>query len=176
MIDRHRQPDQIQLIPKEAQEMADITRWDPFAEMASLRQQIDRMFDEVRPWRALGSVNGGEAYFPVDLFETADAVVVKASLPGVRPEDIDISVTGQVLTLRGEAKEEKEEKGENWYRRERRSGAFARQFTLPAEVDAGKAHAEFEHGVLRLTLPKAEAARPKTIRVEAKPVLEGGTS
>jgi HSP20 family protein len=155
--------------------MADITRWDPFSDLATLRQQIDRMFDDVRPWR-LVTGNGEAAYFPVDLLETADEVVIKASLPGVKPEDIDISVTGNLLTLRGEAKEEKEEKGETWYRRERRFGAFHRQFQLPTEVDAAKAQAAFEHGVLRLTLPKAEAARPKTIKVEAKPVLEGGKS
>jgi HSP20 family protein len=154
--------------------MADITRWDPFSEIQTLRQQLDRMFDDVRPWRLVSGGNGEAAYFPVDLYESAEEVVVKASLPGVKPEDIDISVTGNVLTLRGEAKEEKEEKGETWYRRERRFGSFHRQFQLPTEVDASKAQAVFEHGVLRLTLPKAEAAKPKTIKVEAKPVLEGG--
>jgi len=153
--------------------MADITRWDPFAEIASLRTAMDRMFDDVRPFRAFAG-NGGteQGFFPVDLLETGDEIVVKASLPGVKPEDIDISVTGQVLTLKGESKDEKEEKAENYYRRERRHGTFVRQFSLPSEVDSDKASATFEHGVLRLTLPKADAAKPKTIKVEAKPILE----
>lgn len=156
--------------------MADITRWDPFAEIASLRTAMDRMFEDVRPWadRPLRAfVNGsGEGYFPVDLLETGDEIVVKASLPGIKPEDIDISVTGQVLTLKGESKEETEEEAQNFYRRERRHGTYVRQFSLPSEVDADKAAATFEHGVLRLTLPKADAAKPKTIKVEAKPVLD----
>ena len=151
--------------------MADITRWDPFAEMATLRSRLDRMFDDIRPARAFAN-DGGDLYFPVDLFETGDEVVVSASLPGVKPEDIDISVTGDHLTLKATSGEEKEEKAQNWYRRERRSGTWMRQFTLPSEVNADKAQAAFEHGVLRLTLPKADTARPKTIKVSAQPVLE----
>jgi HSP20 family protein len=137
---------------------------------------MDRMFDD-RPLRAwVGGNGGGEAYFPVDLLETNEEVVVKASLPGVKPEDIDISVTGQLLTLKGESKDEHEEKQHNYYRRERRHGTFVRQFTLPTEVDSQRADATFENGVLRLTLPKADAAKPKTIKVQAKNVLEGAKS
>jgi HSP20 family protein len=146
--------------------MADITRWDPFAEMASFRNAIDRMFDEVRPFRSFfGDGNGTQTYFPVDVFETDEDVVVKASLPGFKPEDIDISVHGDVLTIKGELKEEKEDKAKNWYRRERRYGSTVRQITLPAEVSTEKADAQFEEGVLRLTLPKSEAAKPKQIKV-----------
>jgi HSP20 family protein len=155
--------------------MADITRWDPFAEMASLRHAFDRMFDEARPFRALvGGENGGASYFPVDVFETGDEIVVKASLPGVKPEDIDVSVHGDVLTIKGESKSETEDEAQNWYRRERRYGAAVRQLTLPSEVSADKAQATFEDGVLRLTLPKSETAKPKTIKVQANKVLEGG--
>ncbi|HYM16346.1 MAG TPA: Hsp20/alpha crystallin family protein [Dehalococcoidia bacterium] len=155
--------------------MADITRWDPFSEMATLRQTMDRIFDDARPWRAF-SLNGGDAFFPVDLYETNDEVVVKASLPGVRPEDIEISVTGQVITIKGETKEEHEDKSQNYYRHERRSGTFMRQLQLPSEVDSGKAAASFEHGVLRLALPKAEAVKPKTIKVQATPAIEAKSS
>jgi HSP20 family protein len=152
--------------------MADIIRWDPFAEMATLRQAFDRVFDDVRPGRSFA--NGGpEAYVPVDLAETNDEIVLKASLPGVKPEDIDISVTGQVLTLKGESREDTEETAKNYYRRERRYGSFVRQFQLPTEVESEKAQATFEHGVLRLSLPKAEAVKPRTIKVEAKPLIEG---
>lgn len=156
--------------------MADITRWDPFADMVDLRRAFDRMFEDVRPVRFVpangGATDGG--YFPVDLYETENDVVIKASLPGVKPEDIDISVTGDHLTLKAESKQETEEKGQNWYRRERRSGSFVRQFQLPTEVQADKAAADFEHGVLKLTLPKAEAVKPKTIKVETKQAIEAG--
>ena len=149
--------------------MADITRWDPFAEMGDLRRAFDRMFDDVRPVRFVSGPPAADSYFPVDLFETDGEVVLKASLPGVKAEDIDISVTGDHLTLKAETKEQSEEKGQNWYRRERRSGTYVRQFQLPTEVDSAKAAANFEDGVLRLTLPKAETVKPKTIKVEAKP-------
>ena len=152
--------------------MADITRWDPFSDIANLRRTMDSWFDDVRPFRIQAAGNGADGFFPVDLYETDDQVVVKASLPGVKPEDIDISVSGQLLTLRGESKEEHEEKAQNYYRRERRSGSFVRQFTLPAEVDASKADARFEHGVLNLSLPKAESLKPKTIKVNAAPAIE----
>jgi HSP20 family protein len=156
--------------------MADITRWDPFAELATLRRTMDSIFDD-RPWRPLSAgSNGADAYFPVDLYETNEDVVVKASLPGVKPEDIDISITGGVLTLKGESKEEHEEKAESFYRRERRHGTFVRQLTLPSEVDSAKANAVFDQGVLKLTLPKAEAAKPRTIKVQAKPLIEANAS
>lgn len=153
--------------------MADISRWDPFAEMASLRETVDRLFEDPRTWR----VNFGNPgnFFPVDVLDTNDEVVVKASLPGVKPDDIDISVTGQVLTLKGEATEEREEKAQNWYRRERRQGSFVRQIQLPTEVDSGRAEALFENGVLRLTLPKADTVKPKTIKVQARPMIESNS-
>ena len=153
--------------------MADITRWDPFNEMSTLRRAMDRFFDEPLSRSFFGSTDGGSTLFPIDLYETNDDVVVEASLPGVKPEDIDISVTGQVLTLKGESKEEHEEKAQNFYRHERGHGSYVRQISLPTEVDADKARASFEHGVLHLNLPKAESMKPKTIKVQANPVLEG---
>ncbi len=156
--------------------MADIIRWDPFAEMATLRHTVDRLFDDARPWRLFSPAESGDGLFPVDLYETADDVVVKASIPGAAPEDIDISVTGEILTLKGEVKADEEQKGENYYRRERRSGTFVRQFSLPSEVDSSRAEAVFENGVLKLTLPKAEAMKPKTIKVQAKPVINGAAT
>jgi HSP20 family protein len=140
--------------------------------MASLRETVDRLFDDPRTWRvSFGNASGN--FFPVDVSDTNDEVVVKASLPGVKPEDIDISVTGEVLTLKGESREEQEEKTQSWYRRERRHGTFVRQITLPSEVDSSKAEALFEDGVLKLTLPKAETVKPKTIKVQARPMIAG---
>ena len=155
--------------------MTRITRWDPFAEMADLRRTMDRVFD-VRPFRIVPAASGADTFFPVDVLDSGDEIVVKASLPGVKPEDIEVSVTGQSLTVKAETKEETEEKAENWYRRERRTGAYVRQLALPVKVDADAAQAHFEHGVLRLTLPKAEATKPKTIKVNPVPALESPAS
>jgi HSP20 family protein len=157
--------------------MANIIRWDPFGEMTDLRSIMDRMFYRgfARPWRIVTWENGHE-HFPVDLYETDEEVVVRASLPGVKAEEIAISVTGGALTIKAETKEEQEEEKSEYYRRERRYGTFQRVLTLPARVDSEKAEATFEDGVLDLHLPKAAEVRPKTIKVTAKGVLEGKKS
>ena len=154
--------------------MANIIRWDPFAEMASLRRAMDRWLDEgmPRPWRMLGW-DAGEGYVPLDLYETDEALVVKASLPGVKPEDVEVTITGETLTIKGESRREEEEKKTNYYRQEAWYGGFTRSLTLPTQVEADKAEAVFEHGVLKLTIPKAAAARPKTIKVSPKTMIEG---
>jgi HSP20 family protein len=148
--------------------MSNLIRWEPFREVTSLRDMIDRMFDEgfARPFPS-ALYDGGRAP-AMDLYQTDNEVVVKASLPGVKAEDVQISVTNGVLSLRGEVREEKEEKGHTYHLRERRVGTFARAVTLPTDVDVDKAHAEFEDGILVLTLPKAEQVKPKTITVKAK--------
>jgi HSP20 family protein len=152
-------------------------RWDPFREMSTLRDTMDTLFERGfnRPWRLI-TWETGDGVFPVDLYETDEDVVVKASLPGVKPEDVDISVSGDVLTIKGESREESEEKKPNFFRQERRYGSFQRVLTLPVRVDADKAGASFEHGVLKLTLPKVAEVRPKTIQVKAKNVIEGEKS
>jgi HSP20 family protein len=128
---------------------------------------MDRLFEESIVWpRSL--LAPAAQTFAVDIYETKDDVVVKASLPGVKPEDIEVSVVGDTLTIKGEVKEEKDIKEENYIRKERRYGSFCRSFTLPVSVDADKATAEFENGVLTLTLPKAEEVKPKTIAIKAK--------
>jgi HSP20 family protein len=154
--------------------MTNLTRWDPFREVGDLRETMDRLFDRgfSRPWRLI-TWDTGEGLFPVDLYETDNEVVVKASLPGVKAEDVDISVTGDTLTIKGEFKEEHEEKKPNYHRQEHRYGSFHRVLTLPVRVDADKADATFEDGVLKLTLPKSQEVRPKTIEVKPKGVIEG---
>ncbi len=146
--------------------MSNIVRWDPFREMLSLRQMMDRVFDESFH-RQLG---GAEDWnIPsVDMYQTEKELVVKAVLPGMKPEDIQISVTGDILTLRGEIKQEQETKDATYHVRERRFGSFSRSLPLPAPVITDQAKAEFENGVLTLILPKAEEARPKTITVNVK--------
>ena len=159
--------------------MADIARWDPFGEIATLRQTMDRLWEE-RPWRALNGGVGAEGYFPVDVYETNDEVVVKASLPGVKAEDITVSVTGQLLTLKAETGDEKEANAKAWYRREHRPGTYLRQFTLPTEVESDKSQAVLENGVLKLTLPKAEAMKPHQIKIQlgnaAQEIIQGTVS
>ena len=146
--------------------MSNLMRFDPIRDSLTVRDMMDRLFDEFysRPLTAFGEASA----FAVDMLQTEDAVVVKASLPGVKPEDIQISVTGDVLSIRGEVKEEKQEKGASYQLRERSYGSFSRSFSLPAPVVSDQAKAEFEHGVLTLTLPKAEEVRPKTISIRAK--------
>ncbi len=148
--------------------MAELVKWEPFRELISLREAMDRLFEEsfVRPFGWLAPV--GAETFAIDMYETDDDIVVKAAIPGVKPEDIDVSISGDVLTIKGEVKEEKEVKEENYIRKERRYGTFCRSVTLPVQVDADKAKAEYENGILTLTLPKAEEVKPKVIKVKAK--------
>jgi HSP20 family protein len=154
----------------EVTEMANIIRWDPYREMARMDRLMDRWFENLPGmWR--GEFDG-ESYFPLDLYETDEAIVAKATLPGVRPEDVEITITGETLTIRGESKGEEEEKKRNYYRQESWRGSFARSIALPSQVEADKAEAVFENGVLKLTIPKAEAAKPKTIKVTPHEMIE----
>jgi HSP20 family protein len=146
--------------------MRTLVRWDPFSEFRGLRRAMDRgVFEFYGPtvWRNAET----SLTFPVDLSETDGQVVVKAALPGIQPEDVDISVIDGVLTIKGETKSEEKSEAENYHRREIRYGAFSRAITLPTEVDDARAEAEFRDGVLTVTLPKAEEARPKQIKVKA---------
>lgn len=149
--------------------MSSLIRWDPFREAMSLRNAIDRLFEEsfVSPrvgwWAPLGAAD-----LAIDMYETKDQVVVKAAMPGIKPENTEVTITGNTLTIRGEAKEEKEVREENYLCRERRMGTFSRSIALPDGLKADKAEATFEHGVLTLKIPKAEEAKPKTIKVKTK--------
>jgi HSP20 family protein len=147
--------------------MSSLIRWEPLRELSSMRDAMDRLFDDgLRPFG--GSFWDTNSAPTMDLYQTEDSVVVKTGLPGVKPEDIQISVANGVLTIRGEVKEEKEEKERTYHLRERRYGTFSRSISLPSNVSTEKADAEFENGVLTLTLPKAEEAKAKTITVKAK--------
>jgi HSP20 family protein len=147
--------------------MSSIIRWQPFGDLVSLRDAMDRLFEEsvIRPRSWMVPFEGGLA---VDVYETEDSLVVEAALPGVKPEEIDVSLTGDVLTIKGETKAEEKVEEENYIRRERRYGSFCRSVSLPSGLEGDKAEAEFEHGILKLTIPKAEAVKPKVIQVKAK--------
>ena len=141
-----------------------IQHWEPLREMVSLRDAMNSLLQEsfVRP---VGLMGNGAALLPLDIAETEDEFIVKASLPGVRPEDVHITAHGDTLTIRGEMKAEEEKKGEHYHLRELRQGHFQRTVTLSTPISADKAQAQFENGILTLKLPKAEEAKPKEIKI-----------
>jgi HSP20 family protein len=146
--------------------MSNLTRWEPVREMMTLREAMDRLFDDAftRPL----SVSGVSGLPSIDLYQTEDDVVVKAALPGLKAEDVHISITADVLTLSGEFKQDSDQKEVTYHIREQRQGMFERSIMLPTDVQTDKAKADFENGILSIVLPKAEAVKPKTINIKAK--------
>lgn len=146
-----------------------IVRWEPFRDLVSVQDRMNRIFDEA--FRGQGRATddewalGGSWAPAVDIFEHEGNLVLKAELPGVDPKDVDVRVENNVLTLRGERKFESEVKREQYHRVERAYGSFSRSFTLPNAVDTEKIKAEYKDGVLRVTLPQREEAKPKQIAV-----------
>lgn len=149
--------------------MVGLTRWDPFAELATLRDQMNRMFDD-RFFRVAGPASAETtlAQFapPVDVFENEDGIRITAELPGVQPEDVQVKVEDGTLTISGHRKLDKEDQRENYHRIERTYGSFLRSFTLPPTVDVEKIQAENRHGVLTIQLPRRQESKPRTIDVK----------
>jgi len=146
-----------------------IVRWEPFRELVTVQDRMNRIFDDAfRGYRG-GSEDDwalGGAWAPaVDIYEHEGNLVLKAELPGIDPKDVDVRVENNLLTLRGERKFESDVKRESYHRVERAYGSFSRSFTLPNVVDTGKIKAEFKDGVLRVTLPQREEAKPKQISI-----------
>jgi HSP20 family protein len=135
--------------------------------MMTLREAMDRLFDDAFT-RPLSPRDGGWAAPAIDMYQTDNDVVVKAALPGFKADDVQINVTGEVLTIRGELKQEEEQKETSWHIREHRWGSFERSISLPTDVVSDKAQADFDNGILTITLPKAEEVKPRTITVKAK--------
>jgi HSP20 family protein len=146
-----------------------VERWEPFREAVSLRDAMNALFQEsfIRPSGMMAQA-GTPASLPLDISENENEFVVKASLPGVRPEDVQITIHGDTLLIQGETKVDEEKKGERWHLRERRHGSFQRAISLATPVNSDKAQAHFEHGVLSLTLPKSEEAKPRQIKIGSK--------
>jgi HSP20 family protein len=145
-----------------------IVRWEPFRDLLSLQERMNRLFDD--SFRgARGSDEdwalGGSWAPAVDIYEQDGNIVLKAELPGIDPKDVDVRVENNTLTLRGERKHDQEVKRENYHRVERTYGSFTRSFTLPNVVDTNNIKAEYRDGVLRMTLPKREEAKPKQISI-----------
>ena len=146
--------------------MSNIVRWEPINDLMTLREAMDRLFEDsfVRPSNQTAA--GGGVSLPLDMYETENELVVSAALPGVKPEDIEITVTGEALSIKGAVHAESSVERANYRRQERHFGAFSRTVALPVMVQVDKAEAKFRDGVLTLTLPKAEAVKPKTIKLK----------
>ncbi len=148
--------------------MSNLIRWEPAREMMTLREAMDRLFDDAFT-RPLSIRDGWFMSTPaVDMYQTENEVVVKASIPGMKAEDVQINITGDVLTLKGEVQNEEERNDKAWHIREQRFGSFERSVALPTTVKTDKAEAVFENGILTVTLPKADEVKPKTINIKAK--------
>lgn len=152
-----------------------IQRWDPLRDMLSLREAMNHLLEEsfVRPRAGMTAMTSGMA---MDVKETHDSYVLETGLPGFKPEDVEISILNDTLRIKAESRAEEEREDENWLLRERRHGQFERTITLPTPVSAETANAEFDNGILRITLPKSEEARAKTIPVRASHSLGSGQS
>jgi HSP20 family protein len=147
-----------------------IIRWDPFREMTQVQNQFNRLVDQVWGGRQ-------ESWLPaVDVFDKKDAVVLKAELAGMDPDDIEIEVEDNVLTIKGERKFEEEVEDERYYRVERRFGSFQRSLALPQGVKANEIQAGYDDGILTVTVPKAEEEKPQRIEVKAKKTVEASKS
>ncbi len=145
--------------------MANITRWDPIRDMLSMRQAMDRLLEETFA-RGTETRGTGAWLLPMDAYITDDAIVIRADVPGLSPEDIEITLEGDTLSIRGEIKRE-EDNDRKYVLLERPTGKFERTLTIGTPIDHDKVEATFKDGVLTLTLPKADAVKPRQITVKA---------
>lgn len=143
-----------------------VVRYDPFRDLRTLQEEVNRLFS-TNLTRAFGDEGIGRgAWAPsVDIYENKDQIVLEAELPGMKQEEFDLSIENNVITLRGERKFEKTDEADNYHRVERSYGAFTRSFTLPQTVSAEGATAEYNNGVLRVTLPKREEVKARRIQI-----------
>jgi HSP20 family protein len=144
-----------------------LVTYDPFRDMRSLQDEINRAFSSSFSRSGDNELTRGAWSPNVDIYENKDQIVLEAELPGLKPENLNISIENNVLTIQGERKFEKKDEGDNFHRVERSYGSFTRSFTLPPTVAGDSADAVFENGLLRLTLAKREEAKPR--RIEIKP-------
>ena len=146
----------------------EVVKGEPFREVSRLRREMDRFWEDFFGPGPL-SRRGGEEWSPaVDVAETPAKVTVKVEVPGIEPKNLDISLVGDLLTIKGEKKSEREETKESYHLVERSHGSFSRALRLPAAVDANKIEAQYEKGVLTITCPKKEVVKPKAITIKTK--------
>ncbi len=144
-----------------------IVKYDPFRDLRTLQDEMNRLFSGTFSRDSQDEVLRGAWSPSVDIFENKNEIVLEAELPGMSAEDVNISIENNVLTLHGERRFEKKDEGDNFHRVERSYGSFTRSFTLPPTVSSENANAEFNNGVLRLTLAKREEAKPRRIEIKA---------
>lgn len=142
-----------------------LTRWDPFREMVTMRRAMDRLMENALPEQ--GDWQVPEWSLALDVVENADDFVIKASLPGVKPEDIDVTYSKGMLTIKGEIKDESQSEQGQYHLRERRYGSFTRTITLPTSVKSEEIAADYKDGILTLRLPKMEEIKPKRIQIQS---------
>lgn len=150
--------------------MANLVRWDPFSELTSLQDRVNQLFTQTFGGSGRGSdrsLLSSNFVPPVDIYEDDHNITLQAEVPGVEEKDLDIRLENNILTISGERKLEHEEKKENFHRIERQYGRFVRSFTLPAAVDPDSVSAQFEDGILKVTLNKREEAKAKQIKIGA---------
>jgi HSP20 family protein len=146
----------------------ELTPWRPFGELSSLRREMDRLWENFFGERPLGRMWEREWAPSLDMSETKDNYVVKAEVPGIDAKHIDISLTGDVLTIKGEKMQEKEEKEEDYHLVERSYGSFSRSVRIPAEVESNKIKASYKNGILAITLPKSEKVKAKEVKIKVE--------
>ncbi len=150
-------------------------RWIPDRRFNRLERLMDRMVREpVEPFRFLPTLWDGRVRPALDVYETEESIVVKATLPGIKAGDVDVTVTGDTLVIKGDTHQEDQDKEEHYLLRERARGTFHRAISLSREIDSGKATADFQDGVLTVTLPKAERARTRKVEVAVKETAKVG--
>jgi HSP20 family protein len=143
-----------------------IIRWDPFKDLVTLREKMNRLFEEAFTGRGEEKDLVSGTWTPsVDIYETENSLVLTAEVPGIKEDDVEIKIEDNTLILQGERKFEKETKEESYHRIERSYGSFYRSFTLPSSIDQDKIQAEHENGVLRITMPKKPEMKPKKVKV-----------
>jgi HSP20 family protein len=142
------------------------TRWDPFRELLTLQERLDKMYRDMERTRKEEDFVSSEWRPPVDIFESRDVFVLKLEIPEVDKESIDIKINDDELTIRGERKLEPGVEPENYHRMERGYGTFSRSFSLTKSIDPGKIKASIKDGILRIELPKKEEVKPKQIKIE----------
>jgi HSP20 family protein len=143
-----------------------IIRWDPFRDVVTLRERMNRMFEDVFSGRTDDKELTPTSWAPaVDIYETENELVLSAEIPGLSEKEVEIKVEDNTLTLKGERRFEKETKEENYHRIERSYGSFYRAFTLPNSIDPDKIQAEHENGVLRVSMPKRQELKPRTVKI-----------
>jgi HSP20 family protein len=148
--------------------MANLTRWDPFSDMLSLREAMNQLLEE--SFVAPSTGRQGQSFVPaLDLSETADGYTVELAVPGMSADDLQINIENNVLTIKGEARKESEDRQRNYHRVERRFGSFQRTVALPTTVKADAISASLTNGILRLDIPKAEEVKPRRITVNVAP-------